>query len=179
VQVIDRASLEYQPFYCEENVWHLARRFEGRPAKVVFISNAQKTCALWQQRAAEPGLPVIWDYHVVLSAARMIHDLDTRLPFPSPAREWIDGTFPLPLPEELAPRFRVVSAARFVEVFASDRSHMRDAGGAYRASPPPWAPIGIGSNLMRFADMSDGFEGEVCALDGLLDALSLPAAALR
>ncbi|EEB89981.1 hypothetical protein MPER_11870, partial [Moniliophthora perniciosa FA553] len=33
----------------------------------VFISNATRTVALWDQKLTqEPGIPVVWDYHVIL-----------------------------------------------------------------------------------------------------------------
>ncbi len=163
----------YQAFYCEENVWHLADRMRDRARTVVFISNAERTCALWQQRAAPAGLPVVWDYHVVLGAGGLVYDLDSRLGSPIAIDDWIAGTFPIPLPDALAPRFRVIDGDRFLEVFASDRSHMR-SGEGWRALPPPWPPIGQGMNLMRFVDMESEFEGRVVELSGLRLALTRP-----
>lgn len=163
---LDRSEFLYQPFYCEENVWHLARRFEGRSREVVFISNAGRTCALWNQRPAEAGRPVVWDYHVILLCGSDVYDLDTRLDFPVPLETWLAGTFPVAVPEAYAPRFRVVDGDRFLKVFASDRSHMRSEEG-WTAPPPPWPPIGEGTNLMRFVDMEAPFEGEVVGLEAL------------
>ena len=155
--------MKYQPFYCEENVWHLAAEMRGRGARVVFISNENRVCALWKQRV---GDPVVWDYHVVLWCDGMIYDRDSRLPCPVALEDWIAGTFPIPLPEHFAPLFRVVDADRFLDVFASDRSHMRTEKG-WQKPPPPWPPIGAGMNLMQFVDMRGEYEGVVVDLGGL------------
>ena len=155
--------MKYQPFYCEENVWHLAGEMRGRSARVLFVSNANRSCAMWKQRA---GDPIVWDYHVVLWCDGQIYDRDSRLGFPVPFEDWIAGTFPVELPPLFAPRFRVIDAERFLEVFASDRSHMRTDEG-WQRPPPEWPPIGAGMNLMRFVDMEAPFEGEVSDLAGL------------
>ena len=166
----------YQAYYCEENVYHLARAPElaGRPREVVFISNADRACAMWYQRAAaRPGWPILWDYHVVLLAAAPweVWDLDTTLGMPVPAADYLRRSFRAGMPEELCPRFRVVAAEAFEATFASDRSHMRLPGGRWRKTPPPWpliGPRGAPSNLMRFVDMADPFVGEVLDLPGML-----------
>ncbi len=156
----------YQPFWCEENVWHLVGRDDlgAGPRSVVFVSNANRQVALWQQKASrEPDGLVVWDYHVVLRVGAMLWDLDTQLPCPVAAARWIEETF-RPVDEPYAPRFRVVSAADYLRTFASDRSHMRDEHGRWRAPPPPWPTIGEGHTLPRFIDMTDRFVGEVMDL---------------
>ncbi len=155
--------MSYQPFYCEENVWHLADRMRDRSARVLFVSNSNRTCAMWKQRA---GDPVVWDYHVVLFCEGQIFDLDSRLGSPVSIDDWIAGTFPIEVPPLFAPRFRIIDAARFLEVFASDRSHMRTKRG-WQRPPPPWPLIGDGMNLMQFVDMESEFEGEVVELGDL------------
>jgi protein N-terminal glutamine amidohydrolase len=152
--------VNYQPFYCEENVWHLAQEMRGRGARVIFVSNADRACAMFKQVA---GDPIVWDYHVVLWCEGQIYDRDSRLAFPVSLDEWIAATFPVPLPQMFRPKFRVVDADRFVEVFASDRSHMRTKNG-WQKPPPSWPPIGEGTNLMRFVDMEQEFEGKVSDL---------------
>lgn len=170
--------MRYCPFYCEENVWHLCAepRFAGREGYAVFISNARRTCPLWAQRAApSPAEPVIWDYHVIFVAAAddgrwEVWDPDSRLGAPVALDAYLAGTFPLGdgLPVSLRPRFRVVPRETFVERFASDRSHMRDAAGRWLQPPPPWPPIGDGgSNLARFIDVEGDFLGETLDLEGL------------
>jgi hypothetical protein len=161
--------LPYQPFWCEENVWHLAARDdvgEG-PRSVVFVSNASQQVALWEQKASrEPDGLVVWDYHVVLRVGAMLWDLDTRSGCPLDVGRWIDATF-RPVDPAFAPRFRVVDAADYRRVFASDRRHMKDAQGNWRAPPPPWPAIGQGHTLPQFIDTSTPFLGEVLDLDGL------------
>lgn len=169
-------SHRYQPFYCEENVFHLAREpiLANRPREVVFISNAGRSCPMWHQRAAvRAGWPILWDYHVVLLAGAPweVWDLDTTLGMPVPAADYLRRSFRAGVPEELAPRFRVVDATELAETFASDRSHMRLPSGRFKKKPPPWPPIGppgAASNLMRFVDVTAPFVGEVLDLPGML-----------
>jgi protein N-terminal glutamine amidohydrolase len=170
-------ALRYCPYYCEENVFHLARepRLQGRPREVVFISNAERACAVWHQRAAvRRGWPIVWDYHVVLlvGAPWEVWDLDTTLGVPVPAADYLRRSFrPGELAEEAAPRFRVVGAEAFAATFASDRAHMRLPGGAFAQRPPSWpliGPPGAAPNLMRFVEMEAPFLGEVLDLGGML-----------
>ncbi|MFP4113405.1 MAG: hypothetical protein ACLFUA_03445 [Spirochaetales bacterium] len=151
-------SYEYAPFYCEENVYRLAferfaaRRIENpaaaavRPdAFVVLISNPDESVALATQRAGRgPEKIVVWDYHVVYVEGAVVYDLDTVLPCPIDSTRYLARTFPSRLlaPESPhAARFSCVPAARFLEVFSSDRSHMRSADGSYIHAPPPWPSI--------------------------------------
>jgi len=163
--------------YCEENVWHLCGDCvaDRTPAFAVFISNADRAVAIWQQRAARSaGAPLVWDYHVILIARSdpdwRVYDVDSRLAPGVPAREYIETCFPV-LPPVLAPHaphFRVVEAARYRATLATDRSHMRLADGTWRSPPPAGPPIGEGTNLMRFVDTQEDFEGEVLDRAALL-----------
>jgi protein N-terminal glutamine amidohydrolase len=172
--VIDprRAKHAYAPFYCEENVWHLAGdpRIEADERFVVFISNGDRACLLWSQsQSPAPDRPVVWDYHVVLVARRgeerLVYDLDTKLEFPERLERYLLATFPIDelIDPRLRPRFRVVGADTFRAKFASDRSHML-VRGKYRAPPPEWPCIRTDTetmNLDRFIDMGHAGEGEV------------------
>ncbi len=163
-------TVRYQPFYCEENVWHLCQdeRVAATRNFAIFISNVGRAFPMHAQRAAAtPGEAVVWDYHAVLLAGRDIWDLDCRLGAPLSLDAWLAASFPVQ-PPLTAPRFRVVAAALFVGRFASDRSHMRDASGAWRHPPPSWPAIGDGStNLKQFVDMEQTFHGDVVDADGL------------
>ncbi|MFO0760127.1 MAG: hypothetical protein U0359_26835 [Byssovorax sp.] len=173
-------SFRHQPFYCEENVYHLCQEpiFAGRPRFAAFLSNASGGFAMWGQKASpRPGRPILWDYHVILLAQDPweIWDLDTTLGFPLPAADYLRASFPLPLPEELMPCFRLVPPDELAATFASDRRHMRRADGRYRKPPPPWPPIVTaeeGFNLPRFLDVNDPFAGEVLTLDALRSRVS-------
>jgi hypothetical protein len=170
----------YQPFYCEENIWHLAHDrlhspTTGQQDRVVFISNQQRTVALWSQHAAsQTGEPVIWDYHVVLLNTEpltpVIWDLDSILQHPAALPRWWRGTFPLEetCPDHLQPTFRVVDSEHFIDTFSSNRSHMRtdstDADTDFLKPPPAWKPIfkpAKGMNLPDFVDMQNDFIGDV------------------
>jgi hypothetical protein len=169
----DRSRCLYAANYCEENVWQLSRAagFTQRRRGALFISNRDRHCPLWSQRAAtQPDQPVVWDYHVVLLALgpAQVFDLDSTLPFPCDALDYLGATFPLAdqLPEPFAPRFRFVPAEELTRTFASDRSHMRAADGAWRSPPPPWPAIATPTATMTlpaFIDMTS--EGAGVRLD--------------
>jgi protein N-terminal glutamine amidohydrolase len=175
------AGFRHCAYYCEENVWHLCDdpRVDGRPRAAIVISNAARTVAVASQRAASrPDLPVVWDYHVVLAArgaqGLAIWDLDSTLGMPVALLPYLRASLGWPhgFPPPYAARLRVVEAGRYREVLATDRSHMRDASGRYRVPPPPWPPIGTGTNLERLIDMDDPIAGEVVELSELPAALA-------
>lgn len=168
-------GVRYQPFYCEENAFHLCQHgaFGDRERYALFVSGALGGCVMWHQRAARgPTAALFWDYHVVVLAADPweIWDLDSTLGCPVPAAEYLRRSFRRGLPPELAPIFRLVPAAELLATFASDRSHMRDQNGNYERPPPPWPTVSAperGSNLSRFIDMTDPFVGEILSLAAL------------
>lgn len=158
----------YCPCYCEENAVRLSRVLEGvidrDSAFVVFISNATKTTLVCHQRGSAYGPPdappgpasrdhVIWDYHVVLVAARqapgervaLVWDLDSRLPFPSRLGEYMEGCFPQ-VDARLDAQFRVVPLRLCEVTFASDRRHARDdkAESGWAIPPPSWPALNQG-----------------------------------
>src|SRR5690606_24324741 len=113
---------------CEENIWQLAgdARLAGRGCRVAVISNGERACPLWQQRAAAPGEAVCWDYHVILLAEGSpweVWDLDTRLGCPVPANVWVEATFPGAdgWAARWLPRFRVMTAGEYRRRLSSDR----------------------------------------------------------
>lgn len=169
-----RPALRYQPYYCEENVWWLCAEpaLAGRARRVAFVSNPGRSVLLAHQRAGGSDGVVVWDYHVVClvrgAEGWEVWDLDSTLGLPVPAGAYIDLTFPPDVPPVLRPRFRIIDADRYRAGLRTDRSHMRDEAGHFLQPPPPWDPPGgAPSNLMRFVDMDDGFEGEVVDLDTL------------
>jgi hypothetical protein len=172
-------TVRYQPYYCEENVWHLC----GDPSLpagdrfALFISSEARQTPLFAQRAGDPGRHgfCAWDYHVVLllqtaSRPAQIWDLDTTLGAPVPLERYLRETFRLrTLSASHAPRFRLIPAELFLRTFSCDRSHMRSPEG-WSAPPPPWPPIldPAGSmNLFEFVEMGRPFHGEVLDLPGL------------
>jgi hypothetical protein len=90
----------YSKCYCEENVYLLLEALQtmtNLDTYAVFISNENKTIAVWEQKAAmELGRPVIWDYHVIAVVIRKgvngelgeplawVYDFDTLLGMPCP-----------------------------------------------------------------------------------------------
>ena len=174
----------YCPFYCEENVYHLCRQGTGADdAYAVFISNARRQVALLGQRAgASPHSLVVWDYHVIAlfreDGVWNAHDWDTTFGPCVSLNDYLYRTFPplSPAEQRFAPKFRVVPATDYLQHFASDRRHMRDANGGWLAPPPAWPPIGDGSNLMDFVDMEKDFYGEVFSLGELPKHFLTPAA---
>jgi hypothetical protein len=159
----------------------------------LFITNPGKSCLLLHQKAAAPGQPVFWDYHVVLLAFSSlsevperpddlragqgsmpgIWDLDTRLGLPLSAPTYLERTFPQRVPEPHRPFFRIIPADAYLDGFSSDRRHMRGSGGLWLEPPPPW-PIIRGSAargdhaLDSLLDLEDRSWGEPVDRDGLL-----------
>ncbi|MEO1088829.1 MAG: protein N-terminal glutamine amidohydrolase, partial [Acidobacteriota bacterium] len=175
---IDSETVAYAANYCEENVWQLSRhpQLPSGVGYAIFISNPERSCALWCQRAApEAGAPVVWDYHVVLlveGRETLILDLDSTLGVPVSLERYVAETFPFSdrVEKRLQPFFRIVESGEFRRTFASDRAHMRTADGAWRHRPPPWPAIqapGASTNLDDFIDMKSPGTGEVIDLLGL------------
>ena len=170
------------PYYCEENIWQLCGdpRAAGEEQRVALVSNPQRQVALWFQRAAdEVGLPVIWDYHVVLFVLRggrwWASDLDCVLGAPLAAERWLQATFAgtAELPASFAPRFRWIAADTYRERLATDRRHMRADDGGWLALPPDWPTIGVGSNLMDWVDLERTGPGEVLDLATLRQRIDI------
>lgn len=175
-------DLPYQPYYCEENVWKLLRGdyLGGDRRFAVVISNRVGACPVWNQRAApSPERPVFWDYHVVAAAVgggARIWDLDSRLEPPVDLDTWLAESFPGidRLPRRFHPSFRVVPEETYLEVFSSNRAHMRDEAGGWKKPPPDWPAIyqpERGMNLDQFVDMDLEFVGEVCTRSELAERL--------
>lgn len=146
--------MQYTPYYCEENIWQLAaeRREAGLASTVALITNPDRSCVLWNQRAAgSPGESLVWDYHVILIARDpagagerwQVFDLDTHLGAPVDFADYAAATFAPPgrLPVRFEPRFRLIPGDEWLARFASDRAHMRSPDGRYHHPPPPWPLI--------------------------------------
>lgn len=168
-----RQARAYQPCFCEENVWRLlGEQVLPEPGAAVFVTNADRTVAMWGQRAADHD-PIVWDYHAValLPRRRFIVDLDDRRRVAWPLAAWLRHAFRDDTEEDLRPAFRIVPRDEFLATFSSDRSHMRDARGQPQQPFPPWpAPFqaALGMNLPRFLDLRDAIAGIVTDADGLL-----------
>ena len=162
-------EFEYCPFYCEENIWHLCRdeRLPGGPRAALWITNERRQVAIFEQRLAQPGQPVGWDYHVVLVTGRgldaQVWDLDSRLEVPTSISDYLDLSFP-PVSARFAPSFRLVPAAEYLRTFASDRRHMKDPDDGWLHDPPPWPAIGTGHVLPEYLDLTRPDPGEVLTL---------------
>ena len=161
---LNRDHLQYWPFYCEENIWHLCQEPHLLPfeRKVVFISNENRCVAMKNQRT---GSLVYWDYHVVLlfrDTDWKIADLDTLLSLPCRSKKYLSNTF---VPTE-PPIFRVVEAGHYIRCFTSDRRHMIDRNEKYLQPPPPWDTIGgSGFNLWDFVDTTNSTHGQLYELN--------------
>lgn len=169
MQLPQREHYLYHHRYCEENIWHLCQQPEFQNADVIVMASRGAFFPILCQQAAEaPGMPVLWDYHVVLlwhtgKGARYILDFDTTLPFCTPVGHYLQQSFldERRLSAEFVPLFRLMPASEYRERLLSDRSHMKTANG-WLAEPPGWPPISTaGSNLKKFTDMADHDYGQV------------------
>lgn len=168
-----RRAQDHQPFFCEENVLRLLQRTAlPADAAAVFVSNDDRSVAMWGQRAASED-PIVWDYHVValLPAHDLVVDLDDRRQVAWPRRAWLTHAFREPLEPRFRARFRIVPRGELLARFSSDRSHMRDLQGrplhAFPAWPAPFDPQ-LGHTLPRFVDLADAIAGVVTDAAGLL-----------
>jgi hypothetical protein len=165
VRRIEREELDYQAYYCEENVWRfLARPELGDAASwAVLVSNPRRDLVLLRQRSGRPldGL-VHWDYHVFAVLAdplegKVAFDLDSDLPFPCLLGRYLEDCFPAGVQRAFLPRFRVMTGGEYLKGLVSDRSHMRRPDGSWLAPPPPWPEPGAGTGrasvLMEWIDI--------------------------
>lgn len=130
-----REAFRYTPFFCEENIWWLARNlvdagYDQREMRVLLFSNPWQSVALLKQRGTVPGAPVVWDYHVVLLAriggVQRILDFDTQMDFDASCSDYLRNTFPVQsgLPKHYRAWVRSIPASGYLKHFYSDRSHM-------------------------------------------------------
>ena len=147
------AHCRYTALFCEENVWWLVRDlvdrgFAAQSIDAVLFSNRPRQVRLRHQRVAVPGATVAWDYHAVVllreGGRAWIFDLDSRLPFPSPASHYLESTFSAErgLSDTLRALARVVPAASYLARFHSERRHMlgQVPAQAFPDYPPITAP---------------------------------------
>jgi protein N-terminal glutamine amidohydrolase len=174
---IDRRACDYQPFYCEENVWRLLRREElaGHTAWAVIVSSrAGRLVALWQKAGRRADGFVCWDYHVFAvvdePGARLALDLDTDLTFPCPLGHYVQESFPHVRDASAQPCFRVIAATDYAAQLATDRSHMRSPDGSYIKPPPLWPAPGPArtNTFLSWLDLSADGPGELFNLDEML-----------
>ena len=164
------------PYYCEENIFLLAedRCSAGAAGTVILVSNRSRSVVLSAQRAAGGSRFVVWDYHVVYLESGLVFDLDTVLAVPTPASDYVAATFPPALRESgspYAPWFSTITAGRYLDVFSSNRDHMRDDEGRYVQPPPPWPRIyrpEHGNTLFELVD------GEHPAISSYSDRFPVP-----
>ncbi|HED35980.1 MAG TPA: hypothetical protein ENJ08_17435 [Gammaproteobacteria bacterium] len=141
----NRQSYTYTPLFCEENIWKLIETFYtnkqntpiATPVDVIFIINRSGSVAIFNQLASKGQQPVIWDYHVILSAfieqQPVIFDFDSRCAFPASIQSYFSATFPEKyysgnhrLMDRFQPRLKCIPAEQYLAFFSSDRSHMKD-----------------------------------------------------
>ena len=174
VITMSRRDFRYTPFYCEENIWHLAQEecFRGREAFVSIISGKGIYRRLWfQSQAEDHESPIYWDYHVVLlvyDGGWRAWDLDTTLGLPVPAHIYFQKTFlnsGINL-ENCDVILRLIDSGNYVRSFSSDHSHMRSPTGDWLAPPPEWPRIlqGGKSNLLEWLDVDRDHPGQVKTL---------------
>lgn len=194
-------DIPYQPFYCEENAYHICRLLASAdsPADwsaesfdfeqtdnaaaidavaMLFIFSTGRWVAVHRQKAAPPGRPVYWDYHVValarMSAVWRVYDPDSELPLGIAATEYFENAFPVSSEVRVRngdPIFRWVDWSVAESDFASDRRHMKD-GDTWREPPPPWPAINAERHrLPEYVSPRDNGIGRVLTLSQLKEAV--------
>ena len=176
--VLKRDDFLYQPYYCEENIWHLCQHAQFKDGYIIFVASTGDSFPMLNQRVmSDPSIPILWDYHVILllrAETNQILDFDTILPFGVTVDTYLKHSFldnRLLAPAE-TPLFRVLPASEYIASFSSDRSHMK-VEEDWIAPPPDWPCIGRSdSNLHRYIDMINSDVGEVLGYDALLQRFS-------
>mgnify|MGYP000214469078 FL=1 len=170
-----REDFSYQAAYCEENIWHLCQQTSLQNSYVVFILSQGDAFPMLNQRASQdPSLPIFWDYHVVLlviADTSQIYDFDTMLPFNTDIETYFSHSFVAEnlLAAHEIPRFRLVPSGEYVELFSSDRSHMKTPNG-WLAPPPSWPLIGrSATNLSDYIQSTDNSFGELLTYQAVLE----------
>ena len=177
-------ELDYQPFFCEENIWRLNRHpiLVNSPREVVFIASAAGATPLFGMRAS-PNVnePIFWDYHVILlehgTPHKRVWDLDSVHGTPLDALQWFQHSMPdcRQLPEPYHPMFRLIDGEAYEADFSTDRSHMLDASGNYLHPPPPWhAPYrpDVGMVLDRYRSLDEASLGRLLGLEDFFRHIS-------
>ncbi|VAW54936.1 hypothetical protein MNBD_GAMMA07-1194 [hydrothermal vent metagenome] len=130
-----RSSYTYTQLFCEENVWKLIETLYtnqlAKPIDVLFILNKKQTIALFEQKLSNQKKPVIWDYHVILTAQieenLMVFDFDSCCEFPVEINHYFNRTFPSN--PDLKPTYQAylkpIKASYYLKCFYSDRAHMQ------------------------------------------------------
>jgi len=169
-------------FYCEENIWKLlySKAMPENEYYAIIISNETGCVAIFDQKSETNEDVVFWDYHVVAlernRCGSVIWDFNAKRGSPCGADDWLDVSFHANrMPVEYRPLFRVVPRKDYLDEFISDRSHMRNADGTFRKTPPPWDCIGSGENsLPKFIDMKTDNPGKVYDLYELKQFIGCP-----
>ena len=175
-------NIRHTPYYCEENIWHLAQQAEFVEMKmfVVIVSNEARCCPFFYQQVSDsPEKAIWWDYHVILlckSQFWSVWDLDSTIPSPVTFTEYYNKTFNFDtnIKASLFPLFRIVLAEKYISHFSSDRSHMRRTDGSWIAPPPEW-PIIMNEDKNTFLDLTDMKNdtiGEILNFDSMYNRFS-------
>jgi len=133
----EKSSYTYTHLFCEENIWKLVESLYmnklAKPIDVLFVLNQSSSIAVFEQHLSNNHKPVIWDYHVLLTAQMeeklMVFDFDSRCDFPAKIMDYFNRTFPanIQLPKIYQPLIKSISAEYYHRHFYSDRKHMLGA----------------------------------------------------
>ncbi|CAF2320064.1 unnamed protein product [Rotaria sp. Silwood2] len=168
--VVNRDQCVYTSCYCEENIWKLCECWKKNNPNhlnslyAVFISNERRQIPIWKQKSASNSEHLaLWDYHVILidksSSPPVIYDFDSTLSFPISATDYVQLAIrdEINIAHRFHRMFRIIPAEEYLDVFASDRSHMLNEDKiTYMAPPPSYPPISnqkSTNNINEFIDI--------------------------
>lgn len=134
MQQLDKNDYIYTPLFCEENIWKLINSLYmnqyAKPIDVLFILNQTRTIALFGQNNSDLHSPLIWDYHVILTANKdkkiVIFDFDSQCNFPATLTDYFNTTFPdyIHLSDIYQPLIKTINPRYYLKHFYSNRQHM-------------------------------------------------------
>ena len=132
---LKRSDFTYTALFCEENIWKLIESLYinqlAQPIDVLFVINKNNTIALFEQKLSLKSKPIIWDYHVILTALieneLVVFDFDTNCHFPSSIYDYFHAIFPnyIQIKSAYQPLIKSIPAKQYFEYFYSDRLHMQ------------------------------------------------------
>tara|TARA_B100000609_G_scaffold81476_1_gene65067 strand:+ start:103 stop:684 length:582 start_codon:yes stop_codon:yes gene_type:complete len=158
---------EFCDFYCEENTWRALECLPQACYALIICNKNQEILCCNQLVSGRFHRLLTWDYHVIPilysdgmtgNGDLLVIDRNAMEGPICPLSRWFECCFPYVSNgkviaeyaaelEPFLPRFRLIEKTTYLQLFSSDRSHMK-RNERWLRSPPSWAPIYSGKNTL-------------------------------